>query len=382
LFSQRILVAFDNGEGEGAVYAQASGWDRIYLLWTFRNFRCLPQNVLNPRQQQLMASLYRHASSQSMRELSDAAVVGKIEDFDPGTLVHFSTSRKDRTPVASPPREKSADVPVLDRDQLSHAPFALGRMTLKIGAGALVAIIAVLAWHQLGAQPVSGPAAIDSQAKPAITAATAEISPVAKDFPSTGVETAQPAIAPPDPVTVATMKARSPDPAPATSTLEISSKATTKTPAVSVKTQPSETIATAAPKNLGATNAAAANDRASSSHHLGAASVAHEASADQPRLQISGRPRKLVYPEYPQTTARGKVSLQAVVEYDGAVSRVKVLTGDRTLAKAAIAAVRQWRYEPFSGAVPPLERETNITVSFISNEVVAVSFPESAPLSR
>ncbi len=108
----------------------------------------------------------------------------------------------------------------------------------------------------------------------------------------------------------------------------------------------------------------------------------YAAAADQPRVPISGRPQKLVYPVCPGTQARGKVSLQAVVGYDGAVSRVRVLTGDRALAAAAVEAVRQWRYEPFSGAAPPLERETNITISFISNEVVAVSFPSPAPLSR
>jgi TonB family protein len=117
-------------------------------------------------------------------------------------------------------------------------------------------------------------------------------------------------------------------------------------------------------------------------HPVRAPAIISEAAADQPRLQISGRPRKLVYPVCPETQARGKVSLQAVVGYDGAVSRVRVLTGDRMLAAAAVEAVRQWRYEPFSGAAPRLERETNITISFISNEVVAVSFPSSAPLSR
>jgi TonB family protein len=108
----------------------------------------------------------------------------------------------------------------------------------------------------------------------------------------------------------------------------------------------------------------------------------YEATADQPRMQISGRPRKLVCPVCPETQARGKVSLKAVVGYDGAVSRVRVLTGDRALAAAAVEAVRQWRYEPFSGTAPRQERETNITISFISNEVVAVSFPSFAPLSR
>jgi hypothetical protein len=44
--------------------------------------------------------------------------------------------------------------------------------------------------------------------------------------------------------------------------------------------------------------------------------------------------------------------------------------------------VRQWRSEPASGEVTNLERETNITVSFISNEVIAVSFPDAAQVSR
>jgi protein TonB len=125
------------------------------------------------------------------------------------------------------------------------------------------------------------------------------------------------------------------------------------------------------------------NDGTASIHHPAASPPKlYDVAVDQPRMQISGRPRKLVYPVCPETQARGKVSLQAVVSYDGAVSRVRVLTGDRTLAAAAVEAVRQWRYEPFSGAAPRLERETNITISFISNEVVAVSFPGSASLSR
>jgi len=115
---------------------------------------------------------------------------------------------------------------------------------------------------------------------------------------------------------------------------------------------------------------------------VAAAPGLYEAAADQPRLHFSGRPRKLVYPVCPRANARGKVSLQAVVSDDGAVDRVKVLTGDRVLAAAAIKAVRQWRYEPSSGEIQGVERETDITVSFISDQVVAVSFPEYASVSR
>jgi len=359
LFTQKFLVAFENSQG--MVYAPVSGWNQAYLLWTFRNFRSLPQNVLNPRQQQLMASLYRDASEHSLRGLSDAFVVGRIEEFDPDKLATVSTSRKDRTPALSPPRKKPADVAVLDRDQRMRAPFDLGRMTMKIGAGALVAVIAILGWRQLAAQPVSHSVATDSTSTPAATVArlTEETSPAARNSEPAAVSPTLVAVAIPVP----------PTPAPVISATDAAAKPTQTTPAIPVKSQPS----------MVATNTAPANYRAGKSYRSSTNPPAvYEASDDRPRTQISGRPRKLIYPICPGTRSRGKVSLQAVVEYDGKVSRVRVLTGDRLLAKAAVEAVRQWRYEPASGTATDFKRETNITVSFISNEVIAVSFPEAA----
>ncbi len=134
--------------------------------------------------------------------------------------------------------------------------------------------------------------------------------------------------------------------------------------------------------NVLAANARPGNDLVISVHDLSSPATVNVAAVDRPRMHISGRPRKLVYPVCPKTDTRGKVSLKAVVSGDGAVNRVKVLNGDRVLAAAAVDAVRQWRYDPFSGPAQPLERETDITVSFISNEVVAVSFPNYAPVSR
>jgi TonB family protein len=318
-----------------------------------------------------MASLYRNVSEHSLRGLSDAFVVGRIEDFDPAKLPAISTSRKGRTPASSPPQEKPADVAVLDRDQRSHTPFTLGRMTLKIGAGALVAVIAVLAWHQLGAQPVSHSAVTDSHPASATVATPMpeESSPLSKDYQPAAVESqAQPITAPPAVVAVANTNPLPPTSAPTTSASEIA----VKTPAVSVKPPQTEVAAIAA-----------STDRVAKSHRsMPTPPGVEQASTDQPLIRISGRPRKLIYPVCPETGSRGKVSLQAVVENDGKVSRVRVLTGDRVLAKAAVEDVRQWRYEPFLDATTHVERETSITVSFISNEVVAVSFPESAPLSR
>jgi periplasmic protein TonB len=369
LFAQKFLVAFENRQV--LVYAPVSGWDQAYLLWTFRNFRSLPQNVLNPRQQQLMASLYGNVSEHSVRELSDAFVVGRIEDFDPAKLVTISISRKGTTPASSPPQKKPADVVVLDRDQRSHTPFTLGRMTLKLGAGALVAVIAILAWYQLGAQPVLHSAMTDSHPASATVATLTpeESGPPAKDLQPAAVESpAELITTPPAVAAVPNTNAFPPTSTPTTSAPEIA----VRTPAVSAKP----------PQNVVAA-IAASTERVGKSHRsVPTPPVVEQASTDQPLIRISGRPRKLIYPVCPETGSRGKVSLQAVVENDGKVSRVRVLTGDRVLAKAAVEAVRQWRYEPFLDANSHVERETSITVSFISNEVVAVSFPEPAPLSR
>jgi len=107
----------------------------------------------------------------------------------------------------------------------------------------------------------------------------------------------------------------------------------------------------------------------------------------QPPLPFKcpGAPQKIVYPDCPNKNARGKVLMRAVVGSDGSVSRAMVLTGNRSLAVAAAKAISEWRYAPFSGGakgdsgknVDPqkLERETNIAVSFISSDVVAISFP-------
>ena len=342
MFSQLVLVALDTGGG--VIYAPASGWDRVYLMWIFRNFHSLPQTVLNPRQQRLIGSLYRGAARHSAQELHDAAVVGTVEDFNSSSLSALPNSSKARKLNG----RGSAGVPALEQGQPFHARFALNRITLRVCAAALVAIIAILAWRELGAQPIS-----DSGAR-SMTAAA----PVS-DEPSANAKDSGAAINQPPSNSVAVL---TPSPA-----LIAGTMATTETTA-----QPS------------AKTSGVPGKREAASVQLPAtvpASV-YEAAADQPRRRLSGRPRQLVYPVCPRTDARGKVSLQAVVGDDGAVNQVEVLTGDRVLAAAAIEAVRQWRYEPSSGVIQGVERETDITVSFISDQVVAVGFPNYASVSR
>jgi protein TonB len=357
LFSQRVLVALDTGHG--VIYAPASGWDRVYLMWTFRNFHSLPQTVLNSRQRRLIGSLYREAANHSNRELYEAAVIGTVEDFNPSSLSALPTSTKARNSDPGSPESEPADLAALDQSQPFYTRFALDRMTLRVGAGVLVAIIAILAWRELGAQPIS-----DSGSRPMAAAASLSDTPAAiagDPSPATVAGNSNPVVALPSPNSIVSLEPITAGPASAIAITEMTAK--TDRPGVPGKHGVDSRVA-------------AVHDP------VAVPSSVEEAVADQPRMRISGRPRKLVYPVCPQTDARGKVSLQAVLGNDGAVNRVRVLTGDRVLAAAAIEAVRQWRYEPFSGAVQGVERETNITVSFISNQVVAVSFPNSASVSR
>ena len=80
---------------------------------------------------------------------------------------------------------------------------------------------------------------------------------------------------------------------------------------------------------------------------------------------------KRVQPKYPQAAlavhAGGAVLIEATVNKEGNISNLKVLNGDPILAKAALDAVRQWRYKPYYLDGEPVEIQTQITVNFKAN---------------
>ena len=80
---------------------------------------------------------------------------------------------------------------------------------------------------------------------------------------------------------------------------------------------------------------------------------------------------RLVYrpkPEYPElarmTRTQGDVEFEAVIGKDGTIEQLKVVRGHPLLVKAAVDAVRQWRYQPTLLNGEPVEVLTDITVSF------------------
>ena len=60
----------------------------------------------------------------------------------------------------------------------------------------------------------------------------------------------------------------------------------------------------------------------------------------------------------------GKVELQANISRSGSISSIKQLSGDPVLGRAAMDAVRQWKYKPYYLNGEPVEVETQVTVNF------------------
>ncbi|MGA9689068.1 MAG: energy transducer TonB, partial [Candidatus Sulfotelmatobacter sp.] len=77
---------------------------------------------------------------------------------------------------------------------------------------------------------------------------------------------------------------------------------------------------------------------------------------------------KKVAPSYPTSALRlrveGPVELLATVSKRGDISAVKIISGDPTLARAAVDAVRQWKYKPYLLDGSPVEIQTQVTINF------------------
>ncbi|MGA2509159.1 MAG: TonB family protein [Candidatus Acidiferrales bacterium] len=76
-----------------------------------------------------------------------------------------------------------------------------------------------------------------------------------------------------------------------------------------------------------------------------------------------------VRPDYPpiaeQMRLSGTVELRAIIGTDGAIRQIEVVSGNPILARAAVEAVRQWRYRPTRLSGQLVEVETLISVNFV-----------------
>jgi protein TonB len=77
---------------------------------------------------------------------------------------------------------------------------------------------------------------------------------------------------------------------------------------------------------------------------------------------------KKVQPVYPKNAqamrVEGAVELMATISKTGDISHVTVLSGDSQLAKAAVEAVKQWKYKPYLLNGEPVDIQTQVTINF------------------
>ncbi len=78
-----------------------------------------------------------------------------------------------------------------------------------------------------------------------------------------------------------------------------------------------------------------------------------------------------VVPVYPplarQARVQGTVVLAATISRDGTIQNLTVSSGHQMLVRAAMDAVRQWRYRPYLLNNQPIDVETTVTVNFNLN---------------
>jgi protein TonB len=125
-----------------------------------------------------------------------------------------------------------------------------------------------------------------------------------------------------------------------------------------------------APVLPGTVAAASANDSNLTSL-ISSATSAPRPSLATPKISqgvLQGLLIKRVQPKYPPAAlavhAQGAVQIEATITKDGTVVAPKVLSGDPVLARAAIDAVKQWRYKPYYLDGEPVEIQTQITINF------------------
>jgi len=101
--------------------------------------------------------------------------------------------------------------------------------------------------------------------------------------------------------------------------------------------------------------------------------VAPDSDESQPILKVKsgimeGNLMRRVDPVYPAEAKKnhlqGSVVLVGVIDKEGTMTKLRVISGDPVLAQAAIEAVQQWKYKPYTLNGEPVAVQTTVRVVF------------------
>jgi protein TonB len=349
----------------GLVRTELSFRQRFYFLWMFRHFRQLSMPVLSARQRAEINALYHRNSGIAHDVDEDSPVIGMIENFVPPATAEVTA----KTAVASDAVVATRDVEeavtpseeIVPQALPVSAPsrfrgFAWSKMATA-GAAVALCIMLAVAWRRMEDVPSSD---ADNQPAPVSAASAPVLSEPSK--PAVAAETAAP---------TTPLAETSPTPDAVGNAVEPASYLTV----IDV---------TAPPKaNVRTPNSGKSVSTPASTEDAPAAPTADlTPSTQDSTIQASRAPLHIVYPANPSVRGISVVALTARVDADGAVSSVKVISGKRALAAAAVRAVRQWRYRPYLKDGLPVETETNIVISFHADDAVSMNFPSTIPAAR
>jgi outer membrane biosynthesis protein TonB len=321
----------------GLVRVELSLWQRIYLLWTFRNFRQLSIPLLNPRQRTLVNALFRSNAGVVSHSDNPLPVIGVVENFVPPTV------RIDASPAQRKERQEKvvaqrAEVAPEPKPVPSSSPiFAWSTLASSVGALSLC-IISVVVWHRIQAVPSS-----QAHNQPRLQQINGIAVPNSPNSAKQATIAESPTAIGPSAATAQLLAA----------------------PGAAVMQASIAEVIPAAKRAIRVHYAASTPNLLLSGQDTG--------------IQASRPPLHFVYPVFPDVRARGVVSLTAGLGSDGAVRTVRVVSGNRALAPAAVRAVRQWRYRPYLKDGRPVATETNIVISFFSDDAISMSFPPGLP---
>ncbi len=366
----------------GSVYVSPSFWERIYLLWTFRNFQSLPKQVLNSHQQHLIDKLCRAAIVSRNGPIARTSIIGAVEN------VYLMPDRKTE---AAAPTSKLVELGTISADVAALRAVGSEGISIRSNRAAYNRIdVGGLHRQSVNVQYISAPkqdsaeqsetkeaspASVDSDASRTwsrnrvvwalVAVCGAALLGILFDFrearlapritvPQVAIEAHEPAVSIPSAAAAQPEK------------VQQSMPAERRQPATITALKPSSPVVSS--RQHESTHGKAVT--------LPQQNVATVDSTPRERLQVAEAPESgFSYPVAPNPTLTGEVSLKAVIGTDGTVTEVDVLSGKRALAGAAVRAVRHWRYRPHELKGHAVEAETNIVISFVGSDAVSIRFP-------
>ena len=366
------------GTAQGLVRGDPSFWQRVYLLWTFRNFRRLSIPLLNSRQRELVYALYRDGAGPVSPLHNPWLAIGVVENFVPPPMQIGASPapKKERPKVVAPLAEVAGKLGAV---LWSTSRAAWSRLGTTLGVLSLC-VISAASWRGIAGMPRSQP---QNQARLQQISVPLPPSPLRPEKPAAVAESPT-TIAPPAtaslPLAASNVAVKSASITAVIPTLkqEIRTQAAASTPKQEARTQ----AAASTPKQEARTQAAASTPDQETRTQAAASILSLPLSGQDSLIPATRPPLHFVYPMYADVRTRGVVALAAQVDSNGAVRGVRVVSGNRALAAAAARAVRQWRYRPYLKDGQPVATETNIAISFISDDAISMSFPPSLPASR